>query len=405
MKAFSRQIVLFSATVIASSSALVAQNPFQENDKQDFARTFKTDIKGSSLVESPTTTMARMGVIRRMELLRTSQTAALVKGNGLAQELGASGDPLSELIFWHELALNSTALDHAPGAVPGLNAAQEQPGPPRTSRAMAMIHLAMFESVNGLALPSEEKFHTHFKQAVIVYLPPTVKLSPQVQSAAIVQSAYDLVQWLYPGLVVALGPPQAGADPCANQGSLSITGSYACSLNLIKSMGSQADVDAGIAYGHRVADAIKAERMDDNASIPEPSVGGNFVPKSAQMPANYLQWQVDPVSGLKSALGGNWAKVKPFALKTADEFRLPDSEAAIARLGLANKKPVDWPSYSVLTKYSGEKRLTTSGSSSPSTTLDLYYIAKFWAYDGTAGLCAPVRLYTRSQMLFSITFI
>src|SRR5262249_23608702 len=51
---------------------------------------------------------------------------------------------------WNEIAINATGLDHTPVA-PGENRVfGEQLGPTRASRAMAIVHIAIFDSVNAV---------------------------------------------------------------------------------------------------------------------------------------------------------------------------------------------------------------------------------------------------------------
>ena len=73
-----------------------------------------------------------------------------------------------------------------------------------------------------------------------------------------------------------------------------------------------------------------------------------------------------------------------------------DSDAPIT--ALRTKAVKDWPSYKTLTTFAGETRLNSLGDGpigGKTVGGDPYFIAKFWAYDATAGLCAPARLYNQ----------
>lgn len=62
---------------------------------------------------------------------------------------GAS-DAVARLFFWNQVALDTIAVDHTP-VVPGqLRIFGEQFGPTRTSRALAIIHLAILDAVNAI---------------------------------------------------------------------------------------------------------------------------------------------------------------------------------------------------------------------------------------------------------------
>src|SRR6266403_557292 len=58
---------------------------------------------------------------------------------------------LDSLHRWNTIAINASGLDHTPVA-PGENRVfGEQFGPGRASRAMAIVHIAMFDAVNAIA--------------------------------------------------------------------------------------------------------------------------------------------------------------------------------------------------------------------------------------------------------------
>src|SRR5258706_6086911 len=51
---------------------------------------------------------------------------------------------------WNEIAINASGLDHTP-VVPGENRVFDvQLGPCRASRAMAIVHIAMFDTMNAV---------------------------------------------------------------------------------------------------------------------------------------------------------------------------------------------------------------------------------------------------------------
>src|SRR2546423_15013973 len=57
---------------------------------------------------------------------------------------------LDSLHRWNVIAINASGLDHTPVA-PGENRVfGEQLGPGRASRAMAIVHIAMFDAVNAI---------------------------------------------------------------------------------------------------------------------------------------------------------------------------------------------------------------------------------------------------------------
>src|SRR5437773_2657471 len=52
--------------------------------------------------------------------------------------------------YWNEIAINASGLDHTPVAVGENRVFGEQLGPGRSSRAMAIVHIAIFEAVNAI---------------------------------------------------------------------------------------------------------------------------------------------------------------------------------------------------------------------------------------------------------------
>src|SRR5947209_14696313 len=87
---------------------------------------------------------------------------------------------------WNEILLVANALDHTP-VRPGKNRVfGEQLGPHRTSRAFAIVHIAIFDAVNAIA--SGYKSYTG--------LPPAPSRTSKV--AAIAQAAHDTLVALFP---------------------------------------------------------------------------------------------------------------------------------------------------------------------------------------------------------------
>src|SRR5438045_5496079 len=57
---------------------------------------------------------------------------------------------LDQVHRWNQIAINATGLDHTPVA-PGENRVfGEQLGPGRASRAMAIVHIAIFDAINAV---------------------------------------------------------------------------------------------------------------------------------------------------------------------------------------------------------------------------------------------------------------
>src|SRR5690349_9696811 len=64
-----------------------------------------------------------------------------------ARAVAQAGDPAGRdaVLDWNSIALQLQADDHT-----GLFGPAEQPGPGRSARALAMVHLAIFDAVNSI---------------------------------------------------------------------------------------------------------------------------------------------------------------------------------------------------------------------------------------------------------------
>src|SRR5438445_9785022 len=87
---------------------------------------------------------------------------------------------------WNAIAMSANALDHTPVA-PGENRVfGEQLGPARTSRAFAIVHIAIFEAVNAIAC----RYQSY------TGLPPAW---PDTSTeAAVAQAAHDTLAAMFP---------------------------------------------------------------------------------------------------------------------------------------------------------------------------------------------------------------
>ena len=245
---------------------------------------------------------------------------------------------------WNEIAINASGLDHTPVA-PGENRVfGEQIGPCRAARAMAIVHIAIFEVVNAI--------NGGYKS----YVGLSPAASPTAQNAAIAQAAHDTL--------IALFPSQKASFDSQLAGDLS-----QISDGLAKSN--------GITLGRRAAKAILAARSADGSQHPEPRVGVDFITSN-----DAGMWRQDPISLIPLALGAHWGDVKPFAIRSASQYRVPHQPA------------MDSPEYAAA--YDEVKRLGGDGITTPTErTEEQTQIAIYWAYDGTPSLCAPPRLYNQ----------
>jgi len=256
-------------------------------------------------------------------------------------------DRASSVRHWNQVAIDASGLDHTPVAPEENRVFGEQLGPGRAARAMAIVHLAIFEVVN--AVEGDYKSYIGLSHA---------KLGTS-QQVGVAQAAHDTLAALFPSQAASFDTLLAEELDEIPEGRLKTN---------------------GIALGKRAASAILAARANDGSQRPEPHVGIEFL--TSNDPG---KWRQDPISLIPLALGAYWGDVKPFVLERGDQFRSPP--------------PPRLDSADYAAAYNEVKTLGGDGLLTPTTrTPEQTQIGTFWAYDGTPSLCAPPRLYNQITM-------
>lgn len=252
--------------------------------------------------------------------------------------------PTTGVRRWNQIAIDASGLDHTPVALGENRVFGEQLGPCRASRAMAIVHIAIFEVVNAIA--GGYQSYTGLPRAG----------SGTSMDAAIARAAHDTL--------IALFPSQKESfDELLAQ-------------DLAQIPDGSAKTD-GITLGRRAAKSILALRGADGSQHAEPRVGVDFI--TSNDPG---KWRQDPISLIPLALGAHWGDVKPFVLLSSRQFRLPPPPA------------MDSPEYAAA--FNEVRRVGGDGVITPTErTAEQTEIGLFWAYDGTPSLCAPPRLYNQ----------
>src|SRR4029077_2337059 len=135
----------------------------------------------------------------------------------------------------------------------------------------------------------------------------------------------------------------------------------------------------GVALGRQTASAILALRANDGSGYVEPRVGTrvgiDFI--TSNDPG---KWRQDPISQHPLALGAYWGRVKPFVLRSSDQFRVPVPPAL--------NSPESADAFDEVKSIGGDGVVTPTTRTAEETQIGIY-----WAYHGTPSLCAPPRLY------------
>lgn len=141
-------------------------------------------------------------------------------------------EAMTGLRHWNEVAINSSGLDHTPVAIGEDRVFGEQLGPGRSSRAMAIAHIAIFDAVNAIA--GRYQSYTGL---------PAAPRGTSME-AAIAQAAHDTLVALFPSQTARLD-----AELVSDLGGIR----------------NGRDKTTGIDLGARAAAAILALRADDGS--------------------------------------------------------------------------------------------------------------------------------------------
>jgi hypothetical protein len=250
------------------------------------------------------------------------------------------------LRYWNRIAVDASGIDHTPVSSGETRVFGEQLGPGRASRAMAIVHIAMFDAVN--AFDGRYRSYTRI---------PAAARGASID-AAIAQAAHDTLVAVFPSQQPAL-------DALLADDLAQIAARDPRSKRL------------GAAVGRRAAEAILARRKHDRSHHSDPQMEIEWV--TSDEPGH---WRQDPIGQSPIALGAKWGKVRPFVLRTGWQFRAPP--------------PPTMTSDAYTRAFNEVKALGGDGVATPTDrTAEQTRIAIYWAYDGTPSLCAPPRLYNQ----------
>lgn len=245
---------------------------------------------------------------------------------------------------WNQIAIDASGLDHTPVAEGESRVYGEQLGPGRSSRAMAVVHVAIFDAVNAIA----------GRYVSFTGLPRAAQGASL--DAAVAQAARDTLAAMYPS--------QAEE----------VDALLATDLARIRDRRALAN---GVDLGRRAAAQILARVANDGSDHPEPRIGVDYLPSDAPG-----IWRQDPISRSPVALGAHWGSVVPLVMSRGDQFRVEPPPALDSEAYTAAFDEV---------KALGGDGLVTATIRTPEQS----QIGIFWAYDGMPSLCAPPRLYNQ----------
>ncbi len=238
-----------------------------------------------------------------------------------------SVDPILD---WNAIAIEVNRVSYSGGVV------NDQGGPTRSSRALAIVHVAMFDAWNSI----HKTYDPYLVQA-----PNTSRAS---DVAAVSQAAHDTLVAMYPH-------QQAFIDAKLTQ-----------ALALVPNGRSET---RGINVGKFVAQKILVARTNDGSEVV-----GQYIPDG-----QIGHHDVDPLNPNQGFLTPAWGSVTPFAIPSTDAIPTP----TVPSLG----------SVEYAQAYSQVKEL--GEETSTERTTDQTEIGIYWGYDVARGLGDPPRLYNQ----------
>lgn len=243
-------------------------------------------------------------------------------------------DPILE---WNAVAIEVNRVSYSGNVV------NDQLGPTRSSRALAIEHAAMFDAWNSI----NRQFTPYLVQA------PNFQNASDV--AAIAQAAHDTLVAMYPH-------QQAFLDTKLHQ-------TLARVPNGIRET-------RGINVGKFVATQILTARTNDGSQV-----AGEYVPDG-----QIGHHDVDPLNPNQGFLTPAWGDVTPFSMTSIDTISTPP----VPELG----------SDEYAQAYAQVKEL--GEATSTERTTDQTEIGIYWGYDVARGLGDPPRLYNQIARVIAV---
>lgn len=239
------------------------------------------------------------------------------------------------ILLWNGIALEANRVSHT-------NGKREQVGPARSSRALAIVHLAMYDAYAGVINQPAN-------------LPPYINsgTSPGASAdAAVAAAAHATLSDLFPSQRSFFDSILAASDK--NK--------------------------AGLDFGKKVAQAILNDRQGD------PSAGGDYAPSTGR--GKHRPDPDNPGQGFDAPVYG--AKSKGFAVKKRYELASPL---------FMNGNKVDPDYIKALQDVRGKgiqpELMGTLPGSIKARKVDETVAGIYWGYDGSAELGTPPRLYNQ----------
>src|SRR5215204_1690207 len=243
---------------------------------------------------------------------------------------------MDPILFWNDVALEANRASHT-------NGKNEQTGPTLSSRALAIVHLAMYDAYAGVINDASK-----LPRYIAAPPSPSAGPSPATKNAAVAAAAHTTLSDLFPS-----------QKPFFD--------------SILNSVGDKAN--PGHKFGENVGKEILADRAGD------PGAGGDYKPKRQR--CRHRPDPDNPGQGFHAPFYG--AKSKGFAIKKRHTLDAPPFDNNEYREALRE----------VRGKGIAPELMGTLPKNIDPRTTDETLIGIFWGYDGAARIGTPPRLYNQ----------
>ncbi len=251
---------------------------------------------------------------------------------------------MDHILYWNNVALEANRRDFTIVPPGEKNPSPEQGGPTLSSRALAIVHLAMYDAHAGvMSSPSLPRY---------LAAPPSPAGSSNA-AAAVAAAAHACLSALY--------PRQKPHFDMAHE---------AAGLK-----------GPGLAQGHAFGLAVAAAMLSDRAADPSASDDGYAY---SVHPCGHRQDPANPTQGFHAPFYG--ARCKGFAITNRHELDLPPAHGSAE---------YDDSLEQVRGKGIAPELMGTLPSRFSKRTVDETLIGIYWAYDGPREIGTPPRLYNQ----------
>src|SRR5829696_7415016 len=279
-------LALGMTTALVLPIAAQSQPVLQPQSQQDFSRVLSPGLVPRALTPEKLQQLQKEAAKDCFQPDSFQQAVPPLAPNQKRPLPCAPKNPFDRFVMWNQIALDTTAIDHAPPP-PGekTNPALHHLGPHRSSRAMAIVHIALFDAINvATRFNQQDPKKPNYTFATYSQKLPEVK-QPVSLDTVITYAAGEVLKVLYKEQSPVI-------EDFIAKDEVTILGG--------KNRNDPFFRDAR-ELGKAAAKAILDDRKDDGAAHVEPEVGQEGFPLS-ETPG---KWRPDPVSNIITALGAD----------------------------------------------------------------------------------------------------